>query len=253
MMLKLHRPDRSVREINALPELGGPECAGYLQRKGRELSAETIVFLLREFAALHRSKLFEACGTLLVGEPDGQGGYVGGHCEGIIVKRAMPFGFLHDSDVRTEYRARCHTRMWECISEGRTAKPFWEERFGYALAELCIEVGRGLKAELERHAIVDSADDEQDPYEIAGADGEDAWIAAMNVHHLKQAIRALPAPVMKAAWMRWVDDLPITAPSGVSITAVLGVSDSMVRRRLRQAEAALSLNPKVTALREDFV
>src|SRR5881296_3899658 len=130
MMLKLDRPARSVREIEALPALGGPECTSYLLRKGKELSAETLVFLLREFAAMHRSKLFETCGSFLVGMPDGDGRYHGGHCEGVIVNQARVLGFLRDPDHRTEYRGRCHTRMWECITEGHSAKPFWEERFG---------------------------------------------------------------------------------------------------------------------------
>lgn len=252
MMLKLDRPARSVREIEALPALGGPECTSYLLRKGKELSAETLVFLLREFAAMHKSKLFETCGSLLVGMPDGDGRYHGGKCEGIIVNQAKVFGFLRDMDLRTEYRGRCHTRMWECISEGRLAKPYWEERFGRALQAICIDVGQGLKAELERHAISDLADNDRDPYEIPDNDDEDAWIARMNVRELKQAIRELPEPLIRTAWMKWVDDFPITSPDEESITSILGISDSMVRRNIREAKATLALNPIVAALREDL-
>lgn len=253
MMLKLDRPARSIQEIEALPALGGPECASYLQRKGKELSAETLVFLLREFVAMHKSKLFEVCGSLLVGVPDRDGRYHGGKCEGIIVNQAKVFGFLRDTDLRTEYRGRCHTRMWECISEGRSAKPYWEMRFGRALQAVCIDIGGGLKAELERHAIRDLAENDQDPYEIPGNDDEDAWISRMNVRELKQAIRELPEPLIRTAWMKWVDDFPITSPDDASITSVLGISDSMVRRNIREAKAALALNPIVTALREDLL
>jgi hypothetical protein len=252
MMLKLDRPARSVREIEALPALGGPECTSYLLRKGKELSAETLVFLLREFAAMHKSKLFEACGSLLVGVPDRDGRYHGGHCEGIIVNQAKVFGFLRDMDLRTEYRGRCHTRMWECISEGRLAKPHWEERFGRALQAICIDMGQGLKAELERHAIIDLAENDPDPYELPDSDDEDAWIARMNVRELRQAIRELPEPLRSTARMKWIDDFPITSPDDVSITSVLGISDSMVRRNIREARATLALNPIVAALREDL-
>ena len=253
MMLQLDRPARSIREIEALPALGGPECASYLQRKGKELGAETLVFLLREFAAMRRSRLFETCGSLLVGVPDGDGRYDGGKCEGIIVNQAKIFGFLRDLELRTEYRGRCHTRMWECISEGRSAKPYWEERFGSALRGICIDIGQGLKAELERHAIIGLAENDRDPYEIPGNDDEDAWIAAMNVRELREAIRELPEALMSTAWMKWIDDFPITSPDGASITSVLGISDSMVRRNIREARASLALNPIVAALREDLL
>lgn len=252
MMLKLDRPARSISEIEALPALGGPECTSYLQRKGKELSAETLVFLLREFAAMHMGRLFEICGSLLVGAPEGDGRYHGGKCEGIILHQARIFGFLRDLDLRTEYRGRCHARMWECISEGRSAKPHWEERFGRALQGICIDIGQGLKAELERHAISDVAENDPDPYKLPDSDDEDAWIARMNVQELRQAIRELPEPLRSTARMKWIDDLPITSPDDVSITSVLGVSDSMVRRNIRDAKAALALNPIVAALREDL-
>jgi hypothetical protein len=252
MMLKLDRPARSVREIEELPALGGPECTSYLQRKGKELSAETLVFLLRELAAMHKSKLFEMCGSLLIGVPDEDGRYHGGKCEGIIVNQARIFGFLRELDLRTEYRGRCHTRMWECICEGRSAKPYWEERFGRALQGICIDVGLGLKGELERHAISDLAENDRDPYEIPDNDGEDAWIARMNLRELRQAIRELPEPLLSTAWMKWIDDFPITSPDDVSITSTLGISDSMVRRDIREAKAALALSPIVAALREDL-
>ncbi|HEX8674877.1 MAG TPA: hypothetical protein VF710_23460 [Longimicrobium sp.] len=252
MKLNLDRPSRSVHEIEALPALGGSECAGYLQRKGKTLCAETLVFLLREFATLRRSRLFEACGALLVGVPDRAGRYHGGQCESIILSRGKPFGFLQDDELRTEYRGRCHLRMWECITAGRLAKPFWEERFGHALWELCVDVGQSLTAELTRHAIIGSKEAVADPYEIPGADGEDAWISAMNAQDLKRAIRELPDPLRRAAWMRWVADMPITAPEGTSLMSVLGVSDSLIRRRLRHAAAELAKDPKVAALRQDL-
>lgn len=252
MKLNLDRPVRSVREIEALPALGGSECAGYLQRMGETLCAETLVFLLREFATLRRSKLFEVCGALLVGVPDLAGRYQGGQCESIILTRGKPFGFLHDDELRTEYRGRCHLRMWECIIAGRVAKPFWEERFGHALWELCIDVGQSLTAELKRHAIIGSEEAIADPYEIPDDDGEEAWISAMSVQDLRRAIRKLPEPLRSVAWMRWIADMPITAPEGTSLMSVLGVSDSLIRRRLRQAEAELAKDPKVAALRQDI-
>lgn len=252
MMLKLDRPARSVQEIEALPALGGPECTSHLQRKGTELSAETLVYLLREFAAMHKSKLFETCGSLLIGVPDDDGLYHGGKCEGIILNQARTFGFLRDPDLRTEYRGRCHERMWECISEGRSTKPFWEERFGAALRGICIDIGRALKAERARHAIRDLAEDGLDPSELRGNDDEHAWIAKMNAQELRMAIRELPEPLMSTAWMKWVEDFPITSPDDVSITSVLGISDSMVRRNIRAAKSVLALNPTVAALREDL-
>lgn len=252
-MLKLDRPVHSVCEIEALPALGGPECTSYLLRKGKELSAETLVFLLREFAAMYKSKLFETCGSLLVGVPDGDGRFHGGKCEGIIVKQTRIFGFMRDVDLRTEYRGRCHMRMWECISEGRVTKPYWEERFGRALQGICIDIGQGLKAELERHAISDHAETDRDYYEIPGTDDENAWIARINEQELRCAIRELPEPLRNTAWMKWIDDFPITSPDDVSITSVLGISDSMVRRNIREAKAALALNPVVAALRKDLL
>jgi hypothetical protein len=53
--------------------------------------------------------------------------------------------------------------------------------------------------------------------------------------------------------VRWIDDIPITSPDDVSITSVLGLSDSMVRRNIRDAKAALALNPIVAALRKDLL
>lgn len=246
--MSLHRTARSRQEIAALPDPADPACADYLRRHGTDLSAETLVCLLRESERRESAEVFELCGRLLVGVPNEDGTYLGGHCEPLIQKMARLFGFGSDPDLRREFRGRCHSKMWQAIRAGHEGKPFWEERFFRALKLLTIDVGRSMRDELDSHGITEFPV-VAEPEEPTAPDGEDLWLANMEVGRLEDAIRRLPGNERRVAWMRWVEDYPVTDPDGPSITSVLGISDSMVRRYLRAARERLGRDPAVVALR----
>lgn len=246
----LNRTARSIQEIASLPDLSGPDCAEHLRDHGDSLCAETLVYLLRECERLGVNGLVETCGRLLVGSLRPDGRYTAGHCEGVIIKAARSFGFIWDEDLRTEFRGQCHEKMWKAIRAGREAKPFWEERFSRALSDLAIDVGRSMLAQMEALGIDDFAEGPEVPPDPPDDDGEDAWVAEMAASELRDAIRRLPEKERQVMWLRWVEDLPVTDSDGPSITSVLGISDSMVRRYERLAKERLRTDPVVLAIRD---
>jgi hypothetical protein len=255
--MQLARTDRSVAEIAALPDLADPGLRAYLRDHGDGLCAETMVYLIRAFGTQGNAGLQDLCTELLVGKAQPDGRFEGGLCEATIRKQARHFGLANNEETWMEFRSRCHGRMMAKILVNSGQNPFWEERFHRALKLLAHDVGEAMRAERD-HYVLESDSDGDDEGLPASADTprtdeEEALLEAIGADAIKDAIRRLPnQQLRRAAWLRWVDEYPITAePVELSITSMLNVSDSMVRRLIRQAKQLLQADPTIAALKAD--
>lgn len=207
--MDLQRPPRSATEIAALPAFGTPACERYVHTHAEGFEPETIIYLLRESITASDTSLFNRCGRLLIGEHDDDGRWSGRHCEPIIMTVAADFGFHLDDVLLHEFRSEVHAEIWRAIYAGREAKHFWEERFGSALKDKCIDVARKLdrsrkrEQQHERRQLEwesETLAEEPDPKSI-----EDDVISKIDDDVLLRAIRELPPRQCQAAFLVWVE------------------------------------------------
>ena len=244
----LQRPPLSADQIAALPPFGSPEREVYVRTKGASFEPETLVYLLRESIERADTALFHHLGTLLIGEIDGSI-CKGGHCESIIMSVANHSVFRGDEDRRQDFRAMVHRAMWQAIYDGSEDKHFWEERFGYALKEKCLEIARTLGRKY-RQQERDEIDDVS--IQVALSDGgrqTSHGLGAIDEAALIYVIQALPERQAQAAFLRWVEGRPVAGGSTESVAAVMRISETAAHNLLAKARKSLAASPIVRELR----
>ena len=150
--MELQRPERSARQIAALPPFGSAEREAHVRANGASYEPETLVYLLRESIDRADTALFNHLGHLLIGQIDGRE-CTGGQCERIIMSVAMSLGLHRDDDRLREYRAMVHASMWHAIHAGVQTKHFWEERFGLALKDTSLDIAARLARDGENQRV----------------------------------------------------------------------------------------------------
>lgn len=251
----IDRPARARQELASVPE--GDACARkqHLQEIGHTFSAEALVFLARQACASGDRAMMEICGRLLCGVPLGNGRFAAGHCEPMITSHARHFGVGDDQDARNEFRARCHTALWQAITAGSEAKPFFEERFYSALKALVIDIGRSMIRERKRHRLDHPVTEDGSASDVgASVDSELEAVSGIVTDEIKQAIRKLPDRLRDAAWLAWVQDWRVESkdPNDQrTVAAALNITGRMVRKRLTAATQLLRDDPTVTRIMDD--
>ena len=252
----LRRPPRSAAEINALPPLGSTQCAAHVREFGQPFAPETLVYLIREATLRRDTALVEVCARFLIGHRSSGDGWEGGHCEPTISKLSRTRGFHRDRELRLAFRSGSLAKLAEALHAGRDAKPYWEERFGHAFKDACIDVARSLRRPRNRDMEAGLA---QDGDEAVDADDFDPKIElfdeailrslanSSHMNTLMQAIRALPPRQAQAAFLAWVDGHPLEG-DGDTVASIMGISYRGVYKHLEKARATLSADPVLRAI-----
>ena len=248
--MELQRPKRSADQIAALPPFGSAEREAFVRTRGASFAPETLVYLLRESAERADTSLFHFIGTLLVGQVDGDG-CTGGHCEAIIMSVAVSVGLHRDRNRLKEFRARVYRAMWTAIQAGADEKHFWEERFGAALKDKCIELARRLGAERRRQ--LHQEEDVDDPAVRSALSDQgraaDHGLGSLDAEAISQAIDELPDRQRRAAFLTWVEGWPVVGQSGDCVAKMMGISETAVHNLLAKARAKLAAHPVIRDLR----
>lgn len=253
--MDLQRPPRSVADIAALPLFGTTACESYVQEHGEGFVPETLVYLLRESITASDTSLFNHCGRLLIGERSEDGRWYGRHCEPIIMTVAADFGLCQDDGTLHEFRTEVHAEVWRAIYAGREAKHFWEERFGAALKDKCIDVARKLarRRNRERRHERDQLEwesetlaQEADPKCV-----EDDVISTIDDRILLQGIRELRPRQREAAFLVWVEGRPVEGNDDGSAAKIMGVTPRAVYKLLAAAKRVLAEHPAIRPLLDD--
>ena len=244
--MDLQRPPKS-----ADPPLGTTECEVHVRAKGPTLTAETLVYLLRESADVANTAFFSMCGGFLVGHRQGDGSWTGGRSEKIIMSVGTWCGVNSDEGRMNEFRGECHSELWKAILDGRDAKPYWEERFGRALKDKCIDVARKVFGQARRDkklktkAMGEALAMQQDAVPLDEEVFERLEPRTDHVPLILAAIRRLPKRQAQAAFLRWVERRPIDSGDHRSVRKVLGITARAVHHLLKKARTALSSDPIV--------
>jgi hypothetical protein len=248
--MDLQRPPKSAEEIDALPAFGTDEHTSYVRTHADKFQPETLVHLLRAAMSAFETSIAESCGRALVGQLDPKTGrWSGGHCEGIIMTVARDHGLTRDRDALRDFRGDAHGEMWKAICDGRAKKPFWEERFGKALKDKCIDVARKHRRRAQRReAEVSTEDCAVPPAPVAL---QDALLGMLAEEKLLGAIRDLPERQARAGFLVWVEGLPIEGNGGHSACEVMGVSPRAVYKLLEKARAKLAEHPLIRSMLDD--
>lgn len=252
----LRRPPKSAAEISELPTLGSTQCAAHVREFGTSFAPETLVYLIREATLRRDTALVEVCARFLIGHRGSGDGWEGGHCEPTISKLSRTRGFHGDRELRMAFRSGCLAKLAQALHAGRDAKPYWEERFGHAFKDACIDVARSLRRPRNRDMEAGLA---QGGEEAVDADDFDPKLELFDEailrrlatsHHMNtllQAIRALPPRQAHAAFLAWVDGHPIEGV-GDTVASIMGISDRGVYKHLEKARATLSADPGLRAI-----
>jgi DNA-directed RNA polymerase specialized sigma24 family protein len=252
--MALQRPEKSADEIDHCAHLVSAALVVHLRDDGNQLCPETLVWVIRNAIRAREDELAERAARALLGTRRPDGSFTGGHCEAMIRAMAKDFDFADNDDARNDFRADCYERMWRKIKAGTEEEPFWESRFSLALKDVCIDVGRWMKVrEAGLAALVDDeAADLPDVQRDTGA--EEAILARMGAQRLRQLIRRLPRKMAQVAWLRWIEGYPEHSDDArqETVASVLHISDSMVRRYLREARERLTQKSEVQAIRNDL-
>jgi len=227
-----------------MPPPGTTEREVHVRARADDFAPETLVFLLRETASSRNTALFERCALSLVGRPGLQGGWVSGHCEPIIRSVGRT---LHDKQALDDFRQMCYEEMFSAIRAGRAKKPFWEERFGRALKQLCIDVLRSVNRRLDRfEAAVNRVDPEamelETDHSMSPDDGLFQQVLGQDLH---AAILRLPRRQAWAAYLAWIDVRPIESENDGSVKNIMGVTARAVYKLLREAKQRLAADPQI--------
>jgi DNA-directed RNA polymerase specialized sigma24 family protein len=143
--------------------------------------------------------------------------------------------------------------MWQAIYDGSDEKHFWEERFGAALKDKCLEIARSLNRKYHRedHGEVDLDDVSVQPFLSDGERQIQHGLGAIDAKTLLKAIQALPERQSQAAFLVWIEDRTIAGDSAQSVTTIMGISETAVHNLLSKARARLAASPIVRELRGD--
>lgn len=252
--MALQRPQKSAAEVEHCTGLAPTALAMHVRSSGASLCPETLVWVVRKAIDLGDQQLAELVARALLGTRHDDGSMHGGHCEPIILATARDFGFADNEDARKDFRAECYERMWQKIKAATGEEPFWESRFLLALKELCIDVGRWTMVREDSLVGLADDDDADFPDEQRDPGVDDAVLARIGERRLRQLIRALPGKMAQVAWLRWIEGYQEHSddPKERTIASLLVISDSMVRRYLRNARALLTQHAEVQAMRSDL-
>jgi hypothetical protein len=251
--MRYSRPKKSEQELAALPSLGTTEFEAHVRINGEEFTAETLVYLLRWAAAKQNTPLFDLCGRFLVGHPDDDGRWRGGHCEGIMVNLAKRFGFLSKPEQMLDFRGRCQSGLWKAI-HGNGG--FWECRFAMAFKLKCIESARSLSREENQNSEGREVDTDEIDIENVG-DSEavpiDEDVAARLSNPIHQAIllgevRRLPKKQAHAFLLAHLEGRPIEGSGSNTVATLMNISPRMVYKHLAKGIAALKENAALRAI-----
>jgi hypothetical protein len=256
-MTDLSRPKQSAAEIAALPPLGTTQCVAHVRANGQAFAPETLVYIMREVIASGDTSLVELCTRLLVGKQVEGGRWQGGYCEGTIVTLASKYRLNTHEDLMRAFRARCFQGVWKAIFAGRIKKPFYEENFAHAFWQQCIDAKRSLVRRGARDmeaGITDDTDDavDVDHVVVEGAELLDEktinkLMSPLHEAELLDAIRALPKRQSHAAFLNWVEQLPVEGAEG-SVSAIMGVSARAIYALLEKARSTLQSDPAIRAI-----
>jgi len=246
----LQRPKRSAEQIASLPPFGSAEREAFVRSHGASFSPETLVYLLRESAQRADTSLFHFLGTLLVGRIEGDA-YTGGHCESIIMSVAVSVGLHRDRTQLQEFRARVYRSMWHAIQSGAEEKHFWEERFGAALKDKCIELARRQSAERRRqvHQETDVDDPGLRPVLSDHGRSADHGLGGIDANAMMRAIDELPDRQRLAAFLTWIEGRQIAGDSDDCVARIMRISETAVHNLLAKARARLAAHPIIRELR----
>lgn len=256
-MRELHRPPKSAAEIEALPSLGTTECTAHVHQHGHSFAPETLVYLLRETISARNTALVEMCAKFLLGSRDGDTGWKGGHCEGMIAKCARKFGFLSNRELLLAFRARCLSALWKAIYSGRERKPFWEERFGSAFKATCIDVARALRRPQYRDMEAGLAVDSEANVDVDDVDPGVELIDDVVLHHLSQphisaafaqALLTLPPRQRQALSLRYDEGRDVEGSGDATVAAIMGITPRAVYKHLEKGLAVLRADPGLRAI-----
>jgi hypothetical protein len=251
-MKPLQRPSKSAAEVKALPPLGSTECSALMRDRGHSYAPETLVYVMREAIQVRATDLFELAFRLITGKPVGNR-WEGGHCERTIASLSRAYGFNTNSELRLAFRSRCLVALADAVHAGSATKPYWEERFGAAFKDACIDVARSLSRPRNRDMEAGVAsDDAPDVDEIEPAvELIDAELAKRlsQPHHesiVLQAIRALPRRQGQAVMLAWMEGRPIEGEVNDTVAKLMDISPRAVYKLL---EKALPVLKNTTVLR----
>ena len=225
------RPPKSMAEIERLSGLGPTDRRNTIRREGRYLTLETLAFLVRECLGDGDTELLEI---------------VAAH----LLQRARPIAESASQVLRPEDRKDVHSeanrRMFLSLQAATGENPtFWEERFGLAYKQRCIDAVRTKRTELQK-ATVSVQDVSEDSSRLDETDLSTEVTERIDRESLQQIITELPPREAAAATLRWIEHRKISGPDSVS--EVMGISPSMVHRYLRSARERLKRIPRVRAL-----
>jgi RNA polymerase sigma factor (sigma-70 family) len=247
-MSSLDRPEKSAAEIAAIVTLGTTQSHAYVRDHGAELSAETLICIMRGAKQRQDTALFELAGVFLLGRPGSDGRWTGGHCESVLAKLANTFGFRDQLERRVEYRSQCITELMRAIHAGTDKKPYWEERFGDAFRKACIDAARSMVRD-ERVALgqdlvgeddTDWDDGVPDPRTDDANDDALTRLARQDRDsRLLNAVRLLPPRQSQAVLLHYFEERAIAGQSADSVAAVMGISETAVHKHLAKARARL--------------
>jgi hypothetical protein len=177
--------------------------------------------------------------------------WTGGHCEAIIMSVAVSVGLNSDRGRLDEFRGRVYRAMWMAIQAGAEEKHFWEERFGAALKDKCIELARRLSAERRRQLL--SEEDVDDPALRSALSDQgraaDHGLGALDADAIARAIDELPDRQRRAAFLTWVEGRQVVGQSEDCVTKMMAISEAAVHKLLSKARATLAAHPVIRDLR----
>ena len=225
------RPPKSMAEIERLSALGPTDRKDTIRQEGCHLTPETLAFLVRECLGDGDTELLET---------------VAAH----LLERSRPIAESVSRVLRPEDRKDVHSeasrRMFLSLQAATGEEPtFWEERFGQAYKQRCIDAVRTHRTKL-RKATVSVHDVSEDTKRLDEIDVSTEVAERIDRETLQQIISELPPREAAAVTLRWIEGKNVSGSDSVS--EVMEISPSMVHRHLRSARERLTKIPRVRAL-----
>lgn len=225
------RPPKSMAEIERLSALGPTDRRTTIQREARHLTLETLAFLVREGLTADDPELTETAATHLL-------------------RRSRPIAESASKVLRAEDREDVHAAairdMFLSLQSATGGKlTFYEQRFGRAYKQRCIDAVRKRRRKLQQ-ATVSVYDVPEDTGRRDQRDLSEEIAERIDRATLQQIISELPPRQAAAITLRWIDGRRISGPDSVS--EIMGISRRMVHRHLRNAEERLKTLPRFRAL-----
>ena len=124
---------------------------------------------------------------------------------------------------------------------------YWEQRFGHAYKQRCIDAVRRRRTALEE-ATVSLEDAPEHHNRPNPTDLANEVAIGLDRRQLREIIGELSDEQARAVTLRWYKGLPVSGPG--SVTEIMGISRQMVYRHLRHAYQQLNMNPRFQALLE---